>query len=170
MEDFYGCICDSSPSSPSGCDLWAIKTLEERCNSSNEWENGDAGLRGGGGGGGHEPKTGGGAVPPRQLGGGGSGIYFCCGKTRNRARDCSMRKKTSNIYKAKGYPANMCKKSYSGVAVGAARGGSDFGKPLVPAIKPKLLNFAKGTRKNAAKEAKFFHALFKNDFQVRSVQ
>lgn len=46
--------------------------------------------------GGHKPKT------ALQLGGSGSGIYFYCGKTRKCARDCSMRKNTSNVYKAKG--------------------------------------------------------------------
>lgn len=54
--------------------------------------------------------------------------------------------------KAKGHLANRFKKSSRGAATGAAGGGGGFGKPLVLAIKPKLLSFAMGTKNDSAKE------------------
>ena len=64
-----------------------------------------------------------------------------------------MREKTCNICKTKGHMANIGKNSSRGVAAGVAARDSGFGEPLVPALKPKVLSFAKGTKKDSTKES-----------------
>ena len=54
----------------------------------------------------------------------------------------------------KGHLANLCRKG-GGVAAAGAAGGSGSGraaKSTAPAIKPKLLSFAKSTKKENTKE------------------
>ena len=48
----------------------------------------------------------------------------------------------------------MCRRENRGAAAGGGGGGGSGGvaKPPVPAIKPKMLSFAKGTKKENAKE------------------
>ena len=59
----------------------------------------------------------------------------------------SREEKKCNLCKAKGNQANMCRKGGGGAATRVARGSGSGGvaKPIVRAIKPKLLNLAKGT-------------------------
>lgn len=61
-----------------------------------------------------------------------------------------MRDNTCNIRKVKRYSENMCKKK-SGWGARAARGGGGFPKLAALAIKPKLLSFAEGTKKDTSK-------------------
>ena len=80
----------------------AMKALEERWNTRNDGDIGEAnyaGQRGGGGsGGGYKPKANG---PPRHPSGSDSKICYCCGKSGHFAREYSMKVKTCNVCNAK---------------------------------------------------------------------
>ena len=85
-------------------------------------------------------------------------MYYCCGKTRDFARHLFMRDKTCNICKAKEHLARKFEKTSRGARASVASGGSGIGKPPVPAIKPKLLTSAKGTKKDAARDGAEVHS------------
>ena len=64
-----------------------------------------------------------------------------------------MKEKTCNLCKTKGHLANMCRNKGGSSAGGSGGSGSGgAAKPLVPAIKPKMLSFAKGTKMENAKD------------------
>ena len=64
-----------------------------------------------------------------------------------------MKEKTCNLCKTKGHLANMCRNKGGSSAGGSGGSGSGgAAKPPVPAIKPKMLSFAKGTKMENAKD------------------
>ena len=65
-----------------------------------------------------------------------------------------MKGKTCNVCTTKGHLANMYRKGGRGDATGATRGSGSgrATKSTALAIQPKLLSFAKGTKKENAKE------------------
>ena len=65
-----------------------------------------------------------------------------------------MKEKTCNLCKTKGHLANMCWNNRGSSAYGSGGSGSGgAAKPPVPAIKPKMLSFAKGTKRGNAKDS-----------------
>ena len=64
-----------------------------------------------------------------------------------------MKGKTCNLCKTKGHLANMCRNK-GGFSAGGSGGSGSGGaaKPPVPGIKPKMLNFAKGTKMENSKD------------------
>lgn len=76
----------------------AMRALEERWNTRNDGEIGEAnyaGQRGGGGSnGGYKPKT---NASRKPQGGSDSKICYCCGKSGHLAQKISMKEKTCNV-------------------------------------------------------------------------
>ena len=89
---------------------------------------------------------------PRQTSGSESRCQSCS-RIRHFARECLIKEKTCNLCKTKGHLANMCRKKEGSPASGGSGSGSGgLAKPLVPAIKSKMLIFAKGTKRENAKD------------------
>ena len=72
---------------------------------------------------------------------------------RTLRQGVSDEEKTCNLCNTKGHLANMCRNKGGSSAGGSGGSGSGgVAKPPVPAIKPKMLSFAKGTKMENAKD------------------
>lgn len=75
-------------------------------------------------------------------------------KSKYFAREGSMKENTCNACETKGHLVNIFRKGGGGAGASAARGSGSGGaaKSTIPAIKPELLSFAKGTKKKTRKK------------------
>lgn len=127
----------------------AMKSQEERWTMRNEREYAEANFAGQLGGSSQPWKARIGGSPRERPNGGESKICYCCGKAGHFKRECNFRDKSCNTCKEKGHLANMCRRGGDS-SEGGGNGEQETPSPPTQP-KPKLVSFAKGTKKEQAK-------------------